>query len=185
MTGIFLYFAGNQADLETQRCIAYALCNLAADPRRRADIVREGGLPALISMACSEDSNDQLAAISTLRGISSHPEFRRQVFLANVTEPLTIGTRATNLEIRAETAATLCSLSINDENKVEMALNDTLLLNLIDLLKQNQDPRCLRQAMGCLSNLTERHECHPFIRRHQIHNIVLPHFHNDDDGLCR
>src|SRR6185312_16887252 len=36
----------NQADLETQRCIAYAICNLAADPRRRRDIVREGGLPA-------------------------------------------------------------------------------------------------------------------------------------------
>lgn len=171
--------------METQRCIAYALCNLAADPRRRADIVREGGLPALISMACSEDFNDQLAAISTLRGISSHADFRREVFLANVTEPLTIGTRANNLDIRVETAATLCSLSINDENKIEMALNDTLLLNLIDLLKHNHDPRVLRQAMGCLSNLSERHECHPFLRRHQIHNIVLPHFHNDDNGLCR
>ncbi|KAJ1441742.1 hypothetical protein B484DRAFT_390552, partial [Ochromonadaceae sp. CCMP2298] len=62
-----LVTVSNQADLETQRCIAYALCNLAADPRRRADIVREGGLPSLISMACSEDLNDCHAAISTLR----------------------------------------------------------------------------------------------------------------------
>ena len=127
----------NQADLETQRCIAYALCNLAADPRRRVDIVREGGLPSLISMACSEDLNDQLAAMSTIRGIASHPEFRRPIFQANVTEALTIGTRANNIEIRCEAAALMCALSINDDNKLEMALNDTLLLNLIDLLKKN------------------------------------------------
>ena len=82
----------NASDLETQRCIAYALCNLAAgmmneltllfrysnpwvsnhlwnaDPSRRIDIVREGGLSSIISMACSEDQNDQRAAMSTLRG---------------------------------------------------------------------------------------------------------------------
>lgn len=38
-----LVTVSNAADLETQRCIAYALCNLAADPRRRVDIVKEGG----------------------------------------------------------------------------------------------------------------------------------------------
>ena len=38
-----LVSVANQADLETQRCIAYALCNLASDPARRIDIVREGG----------------------------------------------------------------------------------------------------------------------------------------------
>ena len=61
----------NAADLETQRCIAYALCNLASDPSRRIDIVREGGLPSIISMACSDDQNDQRAAMSTLRGNTS------------------------------------------------------------------------------------------------------------------
>lgn len=35
-----LVAVSNSADLETQRCIAYALCNLAADPRRRIDVVR-------------------------------------------------------------------------------------------------------------------------------------------------
>ena len=53
-----LVSVANAADLETQRCIAYALCNLASDPSRRIDIVREGGL-SIISMACSEDQNDQ------------------------------------------------------------------------------------------------------------------------------
>ncbi|KAJ1441741.1 hypothetical protein B484DRAFT_390551 [Ochromonadaceae sp. CCMP2298] len=61
---------------------------------------------------------------------------------------------------------------------------DSLLLCLVELLK-GDDPRLLRQCMGCLSNLTERHECHPFIRRHQIHNVVLEHFHNADAGLAR
>jgi len=136
-------------------------------------------------MACSEDLSDMLAAISTIRGICAQPENRRDVFNANVVEAIAIGARANNLEIRCEVASILCALSINDENKIQMAMNDDLLLNVIDLLKSNDEPRCLRQAMGCLSNLTERQECHPFIRRHQIHNVILEHFRSKDNGLCR
>ena len=57
--------------------------------------------------------------------------------------------------------------------------------NIIDLLSQNTDPRCLRQAMGCLANLSERHDTHLFIRRHNFHSLVLPHYNNKDIGLCR
>jgi hypothetical protein len=87
-------------DLETQRCIAYALCNLAADSSRRVDIVREGGLPALVSLACSEDLNDVLAAISTLRGISAQPDIRRQVMQANISEAIAVSCRASDVEVR-------------------------------------------------------------------------------------
>ena len=48
-----LVTVGNAADLETQRCIAYALCNLSVDEARRPTIVDEGGLPPIISLACS------------------------------------------------------------------------------------------------------------------------------------
>ena len=129
-----LVTVANAADLETQRCIAYALCNLAADPRRRSDIVREGGLPSLISMACSEDRSDQLAAVATLRGITSQAQNRRPVYLANMVEALTIGTRCVDVEVKCETASLLCALSINDENKLDMANNDQV--------RVAQRPRC-------------------------------------------
>ena len=148
----------NAADLETQRCIAYALCNLAADPRRRTDIVNEGGLPSLISMACSDDRSDQLAAMATLRGISAQAENRRGVFKANISEALVLGTRSIDMEVKVETAAVLAALSINDDNKLEMSNDDQLLISVIELLKVS-DVRCLRQAMGCLANLSERQEC--------------------------
>ena len=179
-----LVTVANAADLETQRCIAYALCNLAADPRRRTDIVNEGGLPSLISMACSDDRSDQLAAMATLRGISAQAENRRGVFKANISEALVLGTRSIDMEVKVETAAVLAALSINDDNKLEMSNDDQLLISVIELLKVS-DVRCLRQAMGCLANLSERQECHPFLRRFQIHVIVLDHIANEDVALGR
>ena len=179
-----LIAVSNVADLETQRCIAYALCNLAADPKRRRDIVREGGLQSIISMACSEDQSDQLVAIATLRGISAQADNRRQVWTSNAVEALTLGTRAPTLEVRIETACTYMALSINDENKLDIAENDQALEDLLELL-QEESPMCLRQAMGCLANLSERHETHPFLRRHAVHTAVLIHFEHEDVALVR
>ncbi len=64
----------NAADLETQRCIAYGICNLASAEHHRDAIIHEGGLVPLISLACSEDVDDQLAAIGTLRGLAASPQ---------------------------------------------------------------------------------------------------------------
>ena len=61
-----LISVSNAADLETQRCIAYGICNLASAEHHRDAIIHEGGLVPLISLACSEDVDDQLAAIGTL-----------------------------------------------------------------------------------------------------------------------
>ena len=93
-----LVTVGNAADLETQRCIAYALCNLAADTVHRAAIVNEGGLPPLISLACSDDANDMKAAVSTIRGLSASPDARRQIVVAGALEAPLVGSR---LERRA------------------------------------------------------------------------------------
>jgi hypothetical protein len=167
----------NQADYETQRCIAYALVNLSADPAKRRDIVREGGLLSLISLACSDDLQDALVALSALRGISSHPENRRELYQANILEALKLGTRANSIEIRCETAAIINAISINDENKLEMASEDSVISNVIILLQENKAfPRILRPAMASLANLSERNECHPYLRRHQIHNLILEFF---------
>ena len=179
-----LVTVANEADLETQRCIAYALCNLAADPRRRVDIVREGGLPPLIAMACSQDTTDQLAAIATIRGICAQAENRRQVMLSNVQEALSVAARADDIEVRCEAASVLNALSINDDNKLDMAKNDVMLLILVDLLKVD-DPRCLRQVMGCIANLSERIECHTYLRRHSFHTSVVEYFHHNDIALVR
>ena len=54
---------------------------VTSDEARRPAIVTEGGLPPLISLACSDDVSDMKAATATLRGLSAAPEARRQVVL--------------------------------------------------------------------------------------------------------
>ena len=66
----------------------------------------------------------------------------------------------------------MCALSISDENKLDMAKDDNIVQNLIMLLRET-DIRCLRQAMGCLANISERQETHPSLRKNQVHNEIL------------
>ena len=116
-----LVTVGNAADLETQRCIAYALCNLSVDEARRPTIVDEGGLPPIISLACSEEAADVKAAVSTLRGLSSSPK-ARQIIVA--------GSRSSWLAARNEDVwvrrklLPLEFVITNDLNKVDMATSD-------------------------------------------------------------
>lgn len=82
------------------------------------------GLPALISMACSDDVSDQLAAMATLRGIAALPETRRDVYLAGITDALALGSAAEDPEIKFETSMILNAVSVNDDTKLELAQND-------------------------------------------------------------
>ena len=74
----------NNSDLETQRCAAYALSNLATDYSRRAYIVVNGGLPSIVSLACSESASDAKAASATLRGLAASPLTRKPLVDAGV-----------------------------------------------------------------------------------------------------
>jgi hypothetical protein len=104
--------------------------------------------------------------------------------LSNVQEALSVAARADDIEVRCEAASVLNALSINDDNKLDLAKNDVMLLILVDLLKVD-DPRCLRQVMGCIANLSERIECHTYLRRHSFHTSVVEYFHHNDIALVR
>lgn len=152
-----LVTVGNSADLETQRCIAYALCNLAVDPSRRAAIVTEGGLPPIISLACSEDAADVKAAVSTLRGLASATEVRRDIVSAGALEALGLAADLEDIEIRREVAAALNSLSLNDENKLDIGSS---LTPLVVLAREQNDLLVLQQVCGALANLAEDKRTH-------------------------
>eukprot|EP00957_Ditylum_brightwellii_P062627 4753100-Ditylum_brightwellii.AAC.1 len=116
-----LITTANSADLETQRCIAYAICNLAADESNRSIIVTEGGLPPLISLCCTGDENDLLAGLSTIRGLSASPSFRRHIIEAGVLEVVSIGAKLnSSLSCQREAASIISTLSLNELNKVTM-----------------------------------------------------------------
>jgi hypothetical protein len=148
----------NSADLETQRCIAYALCNLASNEDNRRSLVTEGGLPPIISLACSEDHADKLCAISTLRGIASDPDTRIKIVEEGGLEPLALGARVNNVEVHRESARCAASLALNEGNKVIMS--DHEVLPDIVRLAQSTDAETARYACGTLANLAENFETH-------------------------
>ena len=179
-----LVAVANTADLETQRCIGYALCNLAADPAKRLDIVREGGIAALISLACSEDSSDQFAAMCTLRALISHEENRRLIWRENICEALALGVMANNEDVRQETSYCYLALSANDENKIDIVKSESC-LNSLSSLTKDANVACVRLALGCLANLSERHDTHSYLLQSNFHGEVLQHFEGHDIGLLR
>lgn len=100
----------------------YAICNLAADEARRPAIVTEGGLPPLISLACSDDVSDMKAATATLRGLCAAPEARRAIVVAGALDAFSLAAQCEDdVEVPREAAAALCALSLNEENKLDMA----------------------------------------------------------------
>jgi hypothetical protein len=116
-----LIHIANVADLETQRCIAYALCNLCAEESNRLMIVREGGLIPLFSLACSDDVNDVLTAVSALRGLANSVEIRREIVVAGGLEPLFSTLKVDyNQECMKEATAAIAALSLNDDNKISI-----------------------------------------------------------------
>jgi hypothetical protein len=157
-------------DLETQRCIAYALCNLGADPKRRKNIVNEGGLPPIISMACSTDAKDALAGIATLRGFAADPESRRHILTSGALEALTLGVKnEDNVEVAQEVACAFCSLSLNEENKVDMVspAHVHVIKDLVSLATR-PDAKTARHAFSALANLAENHKTHTALLGHWV-----------------
>lgn len=158
---------GNSADLETQRCIAYALCNLAVDPSRRATVVAEGGLPPIISLACAEDAADVLAAVTTIRGLATAPEARRAIVLAGALEALAIASRTIDdHNVKREAAAAMNCLALNEDNKLDIASSTDSLGHLVALgytQDEEVDPATLRQGCGALANLTENIDTHEHV----------------------
>ena len=39
--------------------------------------------------------------------------------------------------------------------------------------------------MGCVANISERHDTHPYLRKHNLHGRVLHLFESADIGLLR
>ena len=179
-----LITVANAADLETQRCIAYSLVNLCADEGNRANIVSEGGLPPIISLACSEDYNDKKAGLATIRGLSASPEARRAIIVSGALEALSLGAHCDgDVVCRRESATAICALSLNEENKVDMA-NSSILADIV-MLAQSGDVTCSRQAIGAIANLTENEDTHVKLLGEWGAGFLVPLLEMPDIGLAR
>jgi len=77
---ILIGLSAENADdhMESQRCIAYTICNLSAELHDRMSIIIKGGLSSIMYLCHTdtEDTFDMLAALSTLPGLVALDEAR-------------------------------------------------------------------------------------------------------------
>ncbi len=145
----------NIADLETQRCIAYALCNLCAEESNRVLIVQEGGLIPLFSLACSEDENDILTAVSAIRGLANSTVIQREIVAAGGLEPLfTVLILNQNKNCAVEAVSAIATLSLNDDNKSSIVnyVDFTVLLRDTILNNNSLANKAIRTLANCCEN---------------------------------
>ncbi len=198
-----LVTVAHSADLETLRCIAYALCNLAVGVHYRKAIVDAGGLLPIVSLACSNDSKDQLIGVLTLRAIAADPCNRRAVLEAGALKALVAAggcfesnqmgeeeevknAETNNHESQSftELAASameamhcMFSLSLNELNKIQIVREGALPRLVKEVVLQERGRRgesCRMQySLGTLANLSENEKVHVEILQAGVAQAVI------------
>ena len=148
------------ADMESQRCIAYAMCNLCALESNHMEIIKEGGLPPIISLACSTCSKDMIIALTTLTYLStSNPIIRLNIVKCGGLKALSLVlTRKDQIESQKLSIITICALSLNEVNKVHI-VNSAIIQQLVDLLTSEISIEISLLSLKVISNCCENEIC--------------------------
>ena len=154
-----LIHTADTADLESQRCIAYAICNLCAEPSNRAEVARQGGLMPVFSLGCANDNDDILAAMSTIRALASCTEIMHLLVESGGLEPIfAVCTMCDNQDCVQEASEALCWLSLHDENKESIVKHDKF--EIIFGLAMSENSIVSARALRSLSNCSELDSLH-------------------------
>ena len=161
----------NSADMESLRCISYAICNICSSEPNRVNVVRKGGLLPLLSLTCSSNNNDVLAALSTIRGLASCHEIRRDIVVGGALEPLftCLERCAHHDECVKEATLAICALSLNEENKKDI-VNSNQFVILISGVNMTNEIAVI--SLRILGNCAENQELHRSIFT-KVHNTSL------------
>eukprot|EP00814_Leptocylindrus_danicus_P009478 CAMPEP_0116018954 /NCGR_PEP_ID=MMETSP0321-20121206/8948_1 /TAXON_ID=163516 /ORGANISM="Leptocylindrus danicus var. danicus, Strain B650" /LENGTH=3722 /DNA_ID=CAMNT_0003489431 /DNA_START=23 /DNA_END=11192 /DNA_ORIENTATION=- len=148
------------ANKETKRCIAYALCNLAADESNRAIIVRSGGLRPIFSLCFAPDLNDARAGLATVRGIATLSDLRRPAVEAGFVRIVAenIETIILDAQSRIEACSALFLLSLNEENREDMIRHNAL--EVLRKLAQKLDSASCQLSICTVANFAEHNKFH-------------------------
>ncbi len=146
----------NVADVESLRCIAYAICNLAVEVSNRLTIIRKGGLPRIMYLCQTGDTSDMLVALSTIRGLATSSEARRWIVEEGVLTVLSLGMKTNYLKCMREIGSILVLLSLNEENKFDILRSDEM--HSFVTLTNMDDVHCASFMYRSIGNMSEVHE---------------------------
>lgn len=152
-----------ELESESKRLMAYAICNLSAELPNRLSIITQGGLASIMYLCHTGDISDMLAALSTLRGLSASANARRLIFEEGVLHVLVLGTNSGNLQCKQEVASILVNLTLNEENKYDVARSTEI--QVISSLLDETDVSCISDSCRSFGNICEVDELHPDVLR--------------------
>jgi hypothetical protein len=141
-------------DLETRRCTAFALNNIASyEPNHRA-CERMGLLRPLCKLLSDADRDTHLQAAFGVRQLSITARCRAQFLdMGGLQALLRLGSAANSVEVHREVAAALRNVSLSESTKIQICREGGLTV-LIELM-HSADIETAHQATGVVANLAE------------------------------
>lgn len=124
----------------------------------RISIAEAGGVPLLLPLLSSSDAKTQEHAITTLLNLSLVKENSKKIVSAGSLERIIEVLKSGHtMEARENAAATLFSISVSDEFKVEIGSTFGAIPSLITLLRDGSMQRGKKDAVTALFNLAVYH----------------------------
>ena len=178
-------------DFETQRCIAYALCNLLTDEKNHDVVIQNGGLTSLSLLCVSSSVADCRTGLATLRALCMSEKFRATVLNAGILQCIISETSTiqTDLECRENVTAFICLLSMSTKCRIHLLRNDAgacLLRFLLDIIKvEVSEDLSLKYVVGTIANLCENDAWHSHIATERPLSVLITHTYSKDLQIRR
>jgi Armadillo/beta-catenin-like repeat len=142
------------SDLETRRCCAFALNNIAShEPNHRA-CEKMGVLRPLCHLLKDSDQDTHLQAAFAVRQLSISARCRAQFLeLKGLTSLLALGSKSESVEVLREVAAALRNVSLSEHSKVDIVREGGL--TVLATMMHSADVETAHQSTGVIANLAE------------------------------
>lgn len=149
-------------DLDVKEYASFSFANLCSNPDYTALVGRSGGIPPLIMLTKSFNVNTLCLGLAALRRLADNEDNWPKLIAAGILDSLASAGFSTELEIQRETASCICSLSLSEPHRVEIAYK---CIKTMIHLSSSGDEDIARQSVGALANLAEDVNTHEYIAR--------------------
>ena len=162
-----LFCLANDPDKLSQYYVACTVANICCSEEYHQQIVREGGLQTLISLAYSPDSGVKQKAGAALRELSMSSDTAIKIVQEQGLEPLArmLDDDNSDPKVLSEAIGCIRNFSLSDENKFEVAKTGVIRLIVKYMLHEDKDVSS--QSCAGLANLAQMQDIQSIVYDHE------------------
>ena len=144
-------------EIESGTYAAFAISNIATDSFYHEQIVDEGAIELLVTLACCDEEEARRHALTSLGGLAGTKSNRQKMLQKGILDPLILLSTSYDDGIVREVSYILNSLSSEDENKEEISYR--AMATLISCLVSGDD-YVERHSCCAIANLLQSEDIH-------------------------